>query len=448
MIENVYSNSKDDKGKGTDNNTYKLPKNIRQIGKVEGNKRIYVEDYVMTYVKKLDLKEYGYYKYAILLGNYIKIDGTRNIFISGAIEVKEIDDSNGIKFSNETWTGIYEDIKEYFAELEIVGWYIGGAGLSLKTDDRILKTHLDNFAGQDKTLLMYDSVELEDAFFVYESNHLKKQQGYYIYYEKNKEMQNYMIQSNNGASIEEVCEDRVVKDMRKILEHKKEQPSGKNVVGLLYGASIVLTMVVLVIAATMLNNYGQMKNMEEALKTISNNLKGEDDNTNNLVTTNADKDKPVTEVETLLGNITSIKEEYVDEESSDNEDGEEKKDTKEDVTEKKDITDSDTDENETKSEDISKRETTEETKPTDKKTQVKSEEEKEIKEEKADEKKADQESKDVSSLPEFYIIKKGDTLASISIKFYHSISYLNAIQEANNIDDQDKILIGQKIILP
>ena len=40
--------------------------------------------------------------------------------------------------------------------------------------------------------MLLDTAEQEEAFFRYENNFLVRQSGYYIYYEKNIQMQNYM----------------------------------------------------------------------------------------------------------------------------------------------------------------------------------------------------------------------------------------------------------------
>lgn len=49
---------------------------------------------------------------------------------------------------------------------------------------------------------------------------------------------------------------------------------------------------------------------------------------------------------------------------------------------------------------------------------------------------------------ETYIIKKGDTLREISLEKYGSIRYVEAICQLNNISNPDNIQMGQKILLP
>ena len=69
MIEIVY-----DKEDQTEDNIFAgitLPKNIRQIGMPEGNKRIYIEDYVMTYLKQLANPNSTFARGAILVGECV-----------------------------------------------------------------------------------------------------------------------------------------------------------------------------------------------------------------------------------------------------------------------------------------------------------------------------------------------------------------------------------------
>ena len=129
MIETIQNNQKNLNGNRKINNVVKLPKNIRQVGPVDGDKRIYIEDYVMTYMKQIAMKAYGSYHVAILLGNVQEVEGVNNVFISGAVEVEDILFEDEKVFGNDNWAKIYEDIKKYFNNEEIVGWYITRPGL-------------------------------------------------------------------------------------------------------------------------------------------------------------------------------------------------------------------------------------------------------------------------------------------------------------------------------
>lgn len=390
MIESICSKEEEELQLNRISPMVRMPKNIRQIGQIEGSRRIYVEDYVMTYIRQLAVKNVGKYHIAVLLGKYVKSDENRNILISGAVEVKEVSFDENMTFSNEAWTSIYEDIKRYFSDVEIVGWLLARAGLSLEVDERVKKVHLDNFAGVDKTLLMYDSMEREEAFYLFDGVYHKRLNGYYIYYEKNEDMQSYMIDQKGAASEESEYEDKAIKEIRTIIAAKKEVPHEKKLVRLFYGASTVLAAVVLVIGVTILNNYDKMKQIEETLNGISNNIEnnGEEQEEDPFDQVESSEDKNETsketmDVDTVSGNVTTIKEEdVISDESSKSKP---KKVTKE---------------------------------------------------------------KEAANSKQIYVVEKGDTLASISKKVYNSANYIDKIMKANDIEDQDKIFAGQKLIMP
>ena len=420
MIESIYSNEK--KGEKNWSNTnvmFRMPKNIRQIGQPGDIRKIYIEDYVMTYVRQLAMKDYSNYKVAVLLGQFIKIDGIKSIFINGAVEAAGVDIDTQIAFTNEIWTDIYDNVKKYFNDLEIVGWYVSKPGMTLDTTEAVRKVHVDNFAGQDKVLLMYDSMEKEEVFHVYYNNKLSRQSGYYIYYEKNEEMQNYMVDNKEVNSIDQGYEDKATKEIRHIIETKKENKTKeyqKSVVNLLYAASTVLAVVVLVIGATMLNNYDRMQKIESTLNNISDHVIGEEEPSLEEATPIEKEAEKVTEVETMSGNIEKLKEEFENE-------------NKKSMGDSKDI-----DENED-SDDTSKN--TEE--KSDKTADVKS----------ADKKKTkDSETKKAANKPKYHTIKAGESLTSISIKYFKSPEHVEKIMKKNNIEDENKIFVGQKIIIP
>ena len=185
----------------------KLPKNIRQIGLPEEKKKIYVEDYVVTYMNQLAAEYPNRQVAAVLLGNYVKQKEARFTFIHGAIgiPVAKVDDDR-IAFDTNLWEDIYETIRKFFHNGEIVGWFLTRPGRSLGVNEKITKIHVDHFPGREKTLLLMDPLDKEEAFFIYEGGKLTRQQGYYIYYERNEEMQNYMVEQRKDKHNEEHLE--------------------------------------------------------------------------------------------------------------------------------------------------------------------------------------------------------------------------------------------------
>ncbi len=195
MIEIIYQGEEE---KDREDSEFKLPKNVRQIGELEfETRKIYVEDFVMTFVKHFSSR---HLKYGVLLGNVKRNSGNTYLFITGAVCAHPVID-NDIIFDEDVWTGIYEDIKTYFDDVEIVGWFISMPGMLANDMAQIRKLHLDNFAGNDKVCFILDRVECEDSFYLYDDGGMKKCNGHYIYYAKNADMQSYMMMNEEVSEI-------------------------------------------------------------------------------------------------------------------------------------------------------------------------------------------------------------------------------------------------------
>lgn len=413
MIESVYSSQAHG---STSSVLVKIPKNVRQVGQVNDLKKIYVEDYVMSFIKKLGMRKESSSELVVLLGQFVKINNCQCIFISGAIELKGVIYEDNLVFSNEVWTNIYETIKQYFTNVEIVGWSIIRAGLPLNVDERVRKVHVDNFAGQDKTLLLYDSLEREEAFYVFEENKLKRQDGYYIFYDKNAEMQNYIIrlrEEHGNGNVKPYSIPRRPQVSEK-LEEKQAIKFPKKKPALVYGIGAVAAVVVLVFSAATLNSYDEkIHQKQQSTDVLSENVKENNNNSKSepgVVVTGQDS----LPIETAKGKLATINNDENDEEIAVNEGDSEKPATN--VT-KKQQGDSD------------KVAANEPSKAPAKKAEKKT-------------------STETSAKNNYYVVKKGDSLSSISMKLYSTKSYVKKIKELNKIEDSDMIKVGQKLLLP
>lgn len=400
----------------------KVPKNVRQVGQVNDLKKIYVEDYVMSYIKKVGMKKDSSSELVVLLGQFVRINNCQCTFISGAIEIQNVLYNDNLVFTNEIWTEIYDTIKEYFHNVEIVGWSIIRAGLPLNVDQRIRKVHVDNFAGQDKTLLLYDSLEREEVFYVFEGNVLVRQEGYYIFYDKNAEMQNYIAATREAHRQEQRQETNVFTTAKPAPQAPVE--TNKNIVnifkkksGLMYGLGAAAAVVVLVISAATLNSYdSKSRETGKSVGTISNSIEDQAANSGEVLTT----DQGNLPVETAPGKLATIN----------NDENEEVTAEATQSPKEKPVKDAQKQEN---AEDDTKPEAG----PTPKE-----------KEENADKATDKKETTEASSSKSYYVVKKGDTLISIAVKLYDSKSYASKIKELNHIEDSDKIMVGQKLLLP
>lgn len=277
----------------------RTPKNVRQIGKIGDGLKIYVEDYVKTYTKQLAEGDFTNRCIAVLVGEYRSNDLERNVFLYGAIKV-EVNESEQLDvFTEDTWTTIYEKIKEYFPDAEIVGWYYGGTGLGPEDLEALEQIQINNFAGRDKVLFTYDVLEKENNIYLFDGISMNLQPGYYIYYEKNEEMQNYMVDHKKIKREEEEVDDHAIQEMRTILSEKKPAASSekeqKFLLRLGYAAGTLMLIVALIVGVTMFNNSRRMNEMEGDIQVMKNNIfeKVEDPISEDKETIVDGKDEPV-----------------------------------------------------------------------------------------------------------------------------------------------------------
>lgn len=407
MIEIIYDkNESQETVKGADN--VRLPKNIRQVGQPSGNRRIYIEDYVVTYLNRLAKPSNTYSRGAILLGEYKKSEKGEVLFISGAIEAQNLElDLDETVFTNETWSEIYETTRSFFPELSVVGWFLSRLGFSTGINDKIVKTHLDNFPGRDKVLYIIDALEGEDVFYLYEGNGLRKQLGYYIYYTKNEAMQNYMI--GRDVEADDVSEEAEHKDeellttYHEMLSRSKRKPEQERP-QLIYVASSVLAVAVLALGVTVLNSYDRMKSLEVSLNRVE--LAVQETKTNGNAGKGTAADTSETKVVQISANVTTEADSSAQGMGSAAAEGDTSVTTQEDGA------------------DTSKEGSTANTEEPEVSVVMK------------------------NDTPVYYTVKEGDTLTSISLSVYRTTKYVDKIIEANNLENGDDIYVGQKILIP
>ena len=225
MIEVIYKEDKEDQE--TVQEPFSMPRNVRQIGLTNGDYRIYVEDYVYTFLSSLaeEEKAEGRGMAAVLTGEIQWTADMTCIFVKGAIAADSMDAAaEHIDFSEKVWQQLQDDKEQYFPEQEIVGWFFAQRQMVLEITELFVKVHLRHFGGE-KVLMLMEPGEREDAFFRYDNGTMVQLNGYYIYYEKNSQMQTYMIERNQrkGQETSEKVEDKAVRNFRKIIDSKKPE---------------------------------------------------------------------------------------------------------------------------------------------------------------------------------------------------------------------------------
>lgn len=138
-----------------------LPKNIVQIGKPDRTHKIFVEDYVVSYIKQLNRDCGGKPIGLALYGKYVEEDGCKYYFLYGAACVEGIEHRG--PYLSQAEQEEAEDIgKRYFDEYQFLAW----------------------------CCLRGEPVE---GFFVKTQGKGMPVEGYACFYEKNECMLNFML---------------------------------------------------------------------------------------------------------------------------------------------------------------------------------------------------------------------------------------------------------------
>ena len=348
-----------------------FPKNVRQIGNVCDEPKIYVEDYVDTYLNQLRMKAMDMPVGAVFTGEVQRVEEQDVVYISGALQMKDLEiKGTDILVGQEVWDQAEKEREEYFPELKIVGWCLVETGHPMGLSRSVNKIHGKVFGEENTIFVWKDAAEADELFYAYKYGELMQMGGHYIYYEKNPAMQNYMISTRKkiGVTPFEVVEDRAAKNFRSAVKEQMEQRESRQNSRFVYVMSVLLVVVVLAIGISTLNNFDKMEAVQDSIETLSQSVGGQEI-------------KSETTVET-------------EEESPGEQQGmaQERTESQEELSQA------------------------------------------------AAEAGLDEE--------DFYIVEKGDTLDSISIKIYGDASHVEAICKMNGLTDGNLIFIGQKLLLP
>ncbi len=189
------------------------PTNIKQIGDVDSDLRIYIEDYVYSYLLQYAEAGGNDERIAALVGRCMLIDGQTVLFINGAIQGKYCEMDKGIlTFTNKSLEYIDNQIDKYFKGLEVVGWLQSQPNYGNFLSASYAKYHLDNFKKPYQVMFVTDPIEKINSFFIWnnDKNDIIEAKGFFIFYDKNKNMHNYILDNKivkfNKANPVEVTE--------------------------------------------------------------------------------------------------------------------------------------------------------------------------------------------------------------------------------------------------
>ena len=245
----------------------KLPKNIRQIGERDAIVKLYVEDYVNTYLRRLYPAGGQDLRVGLLLGSVEMNDGTPYIFIDGAMEMEDVtEQGQKVVFSELAWKKAYQSVEQLFPKRSVLGWFLCGAPGNDLSPLNYWKQHVQYFQGPNKLMYLSSGVEGDESVYITSEDGFYKLCGYSIYYERNQMMQDYMVLRKDVRRIESGSDEMVIQEFRKRMdEHKDEVTDRHQTLGLLRGMCMAMSIVILAGGIVMFNNYERMQEMESVI---------------------------------------------------------------------------------------------------------------------------------------------------------------------------------------
>ena len=256
-----------------------FPKNVRQIGNVCDEPKIYVEDYVDTYLNQLRMKAMDMPVGAVFTGEIQRVEEQDVVYISGALQMKDLEiKGTDILVGQEVWEQAEKEREEYFPELKIVGWCLVETGHPMGLSRSVNKIHGKVFGEENTIFVWKDAAEADELFYAYKYGELMQMGGHYIYYEKNPAMQNYMISTRKkiGVTPFEVVEDRAAKNFRSAVKEQMEQREIRQSSRFVYVMSVLLVVIVLAIGISTMNNFDKMEAVQDSIETLSQSVGGQE----------------------------------------------------------------------------------------------------------------------------------------------------------------------------
>jgi len=179
---------------------FQLPSNIKQIGSIGDGLRIYMEDYVCTFLQQYAESAGFEERLAFLLGKHMVIDGQQYLFINGALYGRYAEKFEGhLRFSEKSIIYADESLDEFFSGMEIVGWAQSQPSYGTYLNQFYAAYHLRQFRRPHQVLFVLDPLERANAFYAANptaktpAERVAEIPGYFIYYEKNTQMHEYML---------------------------------------------------------------------------------------------------------------------------------------------------------------------------------------------------------------------------------------------------------------
>lgn len=389
-------------------------KNIRQIGAPTESDRIYIENAAYARIHEEDYAERRVF---IFMGHTECTDGKYTTFVEASIPVHNIEFVQNVpQWNTHAWSDVFREIKRSYENSIIVGWAMDIKGFVPRMTTELEAVHREQFGGAHQVLFLMDSLEGEEYFFLNKGSHLQKKEGFYIYYSREVHKvrtADLTVETPKRESRQVIpqVDEEVRGRYRESMQKKEENKSGHKAASYAMAAAVALLVSIVGIGAA--QGRINISGFEDAVSAMSDKIRGKKDRTEVLVgseikeTQESTQNSGATLTETLdLIPIEEIPAGKI---------------------EKTDIP-----------------ETTENTEAGDTEKETGTDAEKNQEENREDDKAADAAAKK----PEYYTVKSGDTLTSISLNLYGTTDKIPEIVSLNQMENSDNIHVGQKLRLP
>lgn len=153
-----------------------VPKNITQIGEANTNCRIYIEDYVFSYINQMKGQVFEKEKCIGLYGTHRSEEGVEYYFLYGACEI-HFATKDARHLSQAVLQDAEKQRKRYFPGYAFYGF-------------------------------LWTSEEMVEGITIYEQGLCRYVPGYARFYEQNDEMLSFLLAGKNQTKVEESTEDK------------------------------------------------------------------------------------------------------------------------------------------------------------------------------------------------------------------------------------------------
>lgn len=232
-----------------------LPKNITQIGETDKRSKVYMEDYVVSYVKQQSKKAADKQVGVALFGKCNKEENMSYYFIYGACRVNYIT----------------KDVRHL-------------SGAQLQEVERIRKNHFGEYLFIGYCILDGEAVE---GIYLYENEICRYIKGYACFYEKNDSMLSFMVENREKEYVPEQVSCIKYEEVRdRQQERKRLFEENKGIAGIkpvekqegesnFFPVAAVLMLAILGVTVASYSNPGELKaRMSAGLDTIQTWFQG------------------------------------------------------------------------------------------------------------------------------------------------------------------------------